>query len=86
MPKSPTSRLRILPSPTFTGSEVMIVGGRHYGIPEGSIVHLTRESRGRFAWLCTPEGNIHAVTAAGEIAVPTDLREAVRKELFQHVA
>ncbi|RPE76470.1 hypothetical protein EDF39_1953 [Frondihabitans sp. PhB161] len=64
------------------GTERIVVGGKTFRIPAGSIVELPRDPRGAFGWVLDPQGRVRAFVAAGEVDVPDEIASTVRREVF----
>lgn len=64
------------------GSDRIIVGGRTFPIPAGSVVELPRDPRGAFGWVLTPKGRVRAFVKAGEVRVPDSIAASVRHNVF----
>lgn len=61
-----TATLDLLRKPTTTGDVRVRVGKKRYGVPGGSQARVVKE--GRLAWVLVPDGGIHALTNAGQVA------------------
>lgn len=64
------------------GTDRIIVGGRTFPIPAGSIVELPRDPRGAFGWVLDPRGRVRAFVKAGEVQVPDSIAASVRRDVF----
>lgn len=72
--------------PTFGGSLPITVDGVRYGVPPQSLIAHGQDGVGtRLAWVCFSGDDgleVHALTKAGEIPVPEELKASVLRNRF----
>lgn len=73
----------LLGRPTFPAGPVAVVcGNRGYWAPEGTRVARTKASRKQLSYLLLPTGELHAVTASGEVEIPVSLKQSIMARYF----
>lgn len=71
-------RLRVLP-PTIGGHLPVRVSGKTWGVPQGSKVAHADPG---LAYVLDVTGRLHALVAAGEVTIPEEVRDAIKRRYF----
>jgi len=73
-----------LSRPSFGGNaETLRIGTAKFGLPPGCRTHRVKRGRAELAYVMTPDGQVHALTARGEVVgIPGPLVDLVRARLF----
>lgn len=66
-------------APTIKGPQGFKVGATQYSAPSGSKL-IRPKNQAEFAYVVTPDGSVHAFTAAGELDVPDYLEPVLTKK------
>jgi len=63
----------------LTGNKKFSVGNSKYSAPAGSkLIKSKNKETAAFLYVLTPEGEVHAFTAGGEVSIPTGLKNVLK--------